>query len=223
MSGAGARSNGNSPPPTRQRRCGRVPRRASCARARCSTASSRAPTSTSYVEERLLDHDARAGRQLGARQRVHARLLRPRLLRDRDDGRGQPAHGHRALRLRGVPRLAAPGRPDDHLGPRSRSRWRRSSGASTTRCSSRKLGDRDGRVLLVDRASSTTTRSWRPTSSCRSTCTSRAARRGRRRSSTASSSCAPWSWPSPTQGWRSRYGGRGTEEFVESEPAIERA
>ena len=61
------------------------------------------------------------------------------------------------------------------------------------------VGDRDGRLQLARWASSTTTRSSRPTSSCRSTSTSRAARRGPRRSSTGSSSCARWSWPSPTR------------------------
>ena len=52
------------------------------------------------------------------------------------------------------------------------------------------LGDRDGRVLLVDGRVQQLRDRARPTSSCRSTCTSPAARHAPRRSSTGSSSCA---------------------------------
>src|ERR1051326_2972094 len=52
-------------------------------------------------------------RRLGTRIVLVAGDLRPGLLRDRDDGRGRLSIRHGALRLRGLPRLAAPGGSDD--------------------------------------------------------------------------------------------------------------
>ena len=51
--------------------------------------------------------------------------------------RRRGARRHRALRLRGVPRVAPAVGPADPVRPGVASRWRRSSAASTTRCSSR--------------------------------------------------------------------------------------
>ena len=90
------------------------------------------------------------------------------------------ARRRRALRLRGLPRLAAPGRPAHPLGPRLDQ-----DGAghpAHLRPDARAASGRSRWARARPRwASSTTTRSSRPTSSCRSTCTSPAARRGPRR------------------------------------------
>ena len=59
-----------------------------------------------YVEERVLTTTLEKAGQLGRRQRDVPGHLRARLLRDRDDVDRRRARGRRALRLRGVPRLA---------------------------------------------------------------------------------------------------------------------
>ena len=94
------------------------------------------------------------------------------------------------LRHGGLPRLAAPGRPDDRRRPGEPEDGAGRCGRSTTRCRSRKWVLVDGRLRLAPAACSTTTRSSRAsTTSSRWTCTCPAARRGRRCSSTRSSSC----------------------------------
>ena len=128
----------------------------------------------------VITDDARQGRRLGARQLALPADLRPGLLRHRDDVDRRRAARHRALRLRGLPRLAASGRPPDSLGPRldqdgaGRPPHLRPDARAQVR-------HRDGRLLARRGASSTTTPSSRPTSSCRSTCTCPAARRAPRR------------------------------------------
>ena len=152
--------------------------------------------------------------------------LRPRLLRDRDDVDGHRPLRHRPLRGRGVPRLAAPGGHADPLGPGLDQdgpgrppRLRPDARAE--------VGDLDGRLLVLGRACSPTTPSSRaPTSSCRSTSTSPAARRGRRRCSTASPSCSGRSWATPTSAGARRYNAVGTEEWARDEaipPATRRS
>ena len=128
--------------------------------------------------------------------------------------RRRRARGHRALRLRGLPRLPAPGRPADPLGPRLDQDG--ADRAPHLRPDARaEVGDRDGRLLVLDGRLQQLRDRPGATSSCRSTCTCRAARRGPRRSCTASSSCAQMIQDDPTMGWRDRYEARGTEEIVE--------
>ena len=124
---------------------------------------------------------------------------------------------HRPLRRRGLPRLAAPGGHADPLGPGLDQdgagrppHLRPDAGAQ--------VGDRDGRLLVAPAACSPTTRSSRaPTSSCRSTSTSPAARRGPRRCCTASTSCSGMIQGQPDLGWRQRYNAIGTEEWARAE------
>ena len=109
-----------------------------------------------------------------------ARDFRPGMLRDRDDGHRRRPFRHRPLRHGGVPRLPAPGRPDDRGRPGQPEDGARCCGRSTTRWWSRNgfwpWGSARHRA-----ACSTTTRSCRAsTISCRWTSTCRAARHGRR-------------------------------------------
>ena len=124
-----------------------------------------------------------------------------------------PRDRHRALRLRGRPRDAAPGRHDLPVGPHLDQ-----DGAghpAHLRADARAaLRDRDGRLLVVDGRVQQLRARPRRQVPARSTCTCPAARRGRSRSRTASSSCAPRSSPTPTRAGARRYGGRGTEEVV---------
>ena len=106
----------------------------------------------------------------------------------------------------------APGRPDDHLGPRSRSRWRRSSAASTTRCSSPSGRSR-----------------WAPARSSMGVFNNYAIVPADKFMPVDIHvpGCPPrpealvygilklraMVMAKPDEGWRSRYGGRGTEEF----------
>ncbi|CAA9481752.1 MAG: NADH-ubiquinone oxidoreductase chain B, partial [uncultured Solirubrobacteraceae bacterium] len=65
---------------------------------------------------------------------------------DRDDVDRRRARRRRALRLRGVPRLAAPGRPADPVGPRLDQDG--AGRAAHLRPDARaQVGDRDGRLL----------------------------------------------------------------------------
>ena len=146
-SGGGERSNGDSPAVASRAR--RTSASRQLRRATCCAATSRATTSSKYVEERVLTTtldkavDWARGNSLfpltfglaccaiemmsivGARAR------------------------HRALRLRGLPRLAAPGRPADPLRPRldqdgaGRPAHLRPDARAEVR-------DRDGRLLVVD-------------------------------------------------------------------------
>ena len=73
------------------------------------------------IEEKLpsgipADH-GREGRRLHAQGLAVAGDLRPGLLRHRDDDHRRPALRPRPLRHGGLPRLAAPGRPDDRRRP----------------------------------------------------------------------------------------------------------
>ena len=186
---------------------------ASCARATCCAATSRA-TSSSSTSQRARHHDdARQGRRLGARQRAVPGDVRPRLLRDRDDVDRRRARRRRALRLRGLPRLAAPGRPAHPLRPRLDQ-----DGAGRPahlRPDARaEVGDRDGRLLVARWASSTTTRScpadkFMPVDVHVPGCPPRpeALMHGilKLRSMIQDD---------PSLGWRERYGAVGTEEVV---------
>ena len=88
-------------------------------------------------------------RELGALQRAVPGDVRPRLLRDRDDVDRRRARRRRALRLRGLPRLAAPGRPADPLRPRLHQDG--AGRAAHLRPDARaEVGDRDGRLLVLD-------------------------------------------------------------------------
>ena len=122
---------------------------ASCARATCCAATSRAPSSSSYVEERVLTTTLDKAVDWARAQRALPGDLRPGLLRDRDDVDRRRARRRRALRLRGLPRLAAPGRPADPLRPRLDQ-----DGAGRPahlRPDARaEVGDRDGRLLVLD-------------------------------------------------------------------------
>ena len=62
-----------------------------------------------------LRHHHRGALQLGPAQLGLAHAVRPGLLRHRDDRHHHGALRSGALRRRGVPALAAPGRPDDRL------------------------------------------------------------------------------------------------------------
>ena len=66
---------------------------------------------------RPADHDGPRGR-VGAQAVDVAGHVRPRVLRDRDDGDRRRPVRPVALGDGGVPRLAPPGRPDDRVGPR---------------------------------------------------------------------------------------------------------
>ena len=124
--------------------------------------------------------DGREGRGLRPQGLAVAGHLRPGLLRHRDDGHRRPALRHRPLRHGGLPRLAAPGRPDDRGGPGEpedgpgaapdlRPDGRAQVGASRWACAPPAA------------ACSTTTRSSRASTTwCRSTSTCPAARRGPR-------------------------------------------
>ena len=115
--------------------------------------------------------------------------LRPGLLRHRDDGRRRPALRPRPLRHGGLPRLAAPGRPDDRRRP---GQPEDGPGAAPDLRPDGRAPSGSSRWASAPPAAacSTTTRSSRAsTTSCRSTCTCPAARPGRRCSSTRSSSC----------------------------------
>ena len=101
-----------------------------------------------YIEQAVMMTTSRR-RSAGRGQLDLPADLRARLLRDRDDVDRRRAPRHRALRVRGVPRLAAPGRPDHPLGP-----GQHQDGAGhppDLRPDARaEVGDLDGRVLLVD-------------------------------------------------------------------------
>ena len=114
--------------------------------------------------------------------------LRAGLLRHRDDGRRRRALRPRAVRHGGLPRLAAPGRPDDR--GRSGQPEDGAGAAPDLRPDARaQVGHRRWASAPAAAGCSTTTPSSRAsTTSCRSTSTSRAARRARRCSSTRSSS-----------------------------------
>ena len=134
-------------------------------------------------------HDARQGGRVGSDELDVAGHVRPRVLRDRDDVDRREPLRHRALRDGAVPRLAAPGRPADRVGPRVAQDGR--AAAPDLRPDARaEVGDRDGRVRDRRAGCSTTTRSSsRSTRSCRSTSTSPAARRGPSSSWRESSAC----------------------------------
>ena len=144
-------------------------------------------------------HQGRQPDRLGgepvARELDLAAGLRPRLLRHRDDGHAGPALRPVALRRRGHAALAAAGGPHDR--GRAREHQDGAGAAPALRPDARpQVGHLDGRLRLVRRRSSTTTRSCRAwTRSCPWTSTCPAARRGPSRSSTASSSCRRRSSP----------------------------
>ena len=153
---------------------------ASCGPATCSAATSRATSSSSTSQERVLTTTldkavnwARGNSMFPATFGLACCAIEMMSIV------GARAR-HRPLRLRGLPRLAAPGRPADPLGPRLdqdgadrpahlRPDARARSGPSRWARARRRW------------ASSTTTPSSRPTSSCRSTSTCPAARRAPRR------------------------------------------
>ena len=128
-------------------------RRTSC----CAARASRAPTpgaprrgrARTARPERVLTTTLDRRRRVGAVELVLSARVRARLLRDGAVPRGGPAHGHRALRLRGVPRLAAPGRPDHPRRPRVDQ-----DGADHPQAlrpdARAQVGDLDGRVLQLD-------------------------------------------------------------------------
>ena len=153
----------------------RVPRPPASRARHAPAATSRAPTSSATSRSRVLTTTMDKAAELGARQRAVPGHVRPGLLRDRDDVDRRRARRHRALRLRGLPRLPAPGRPADHLGPDLDQ-----DGAGRPahlRPDARAASGRSRWAPAPPRwASSTTTRSSRPTSSCRSTSTCPAAR-----------------------------------------------
>ena len=78
----------------------------------------------------------REARQLDAQVLALAGHLRAGLLRHRDDGRRRAALRPRPLRHGGLPRLAAPGRPDDRRRPGQPEDGARCCARSTTRCPS---------------------------------------------------------------------------------------
>ena len=75
--------------------------------------------------------------------------VRPGLLRDRDDVGRRRAPGHRPLRVRGVPRLAAPSRPDHPVGPRV-DQDGPGDPAHLRPDARAQVGDLDGCLLLLD-------------------------------------------------------------------------
>ena len=134
------------------------------------------------------DHHRREDGAVGAPIGDLAGDVRPGLLRDRDDGDELRPLRHRALRRRGVPRLAAPVRPDDRRRPAVAEDG--AGAAPHLRPDARaQVGHLDGRLRqLRRRVRQLRHRPGRATRSCRSTSSCRAARRGPRRSSTASCS-----------------------------------
>ena len=76
--------------------------------------------------------------------------VRPRLLRDRDDVDRLVALRHRALRRRGLPLVAAPGRPADRLRPR-RAQDGRAASPDLRPDARAEVGDRDGRLRELGR------------------------------------------------------------------------
>ena len=148
--------------------------------------------------------------------------LRPRLLRDRDDVDRQRALRHRPLRLRGLPRLAAPGRPADPLRAASRSRWRRSSAASTTRCSSRSGRSRWAPARRRRHLHQLRGRPGRRQVHAGRRPRPRLPAAARGADATGSSSCSARSRATPTHGWRERYDADGTEEWPYGAPARRR-
>ena len=132
----GERSNGDDAPEARQRRRRRVPR-PPAARARHAARRARRARVAGARRAVGAHHDAGEGRPLGGRQRELPALVRARLLRDRVDVAYRPARGHRAASA-SRPRARVRARPTRSFWrAASRSRWCRSSGASTSRCSSR--------------------------------------------------------------------------------------
>ncbi len=112
---------------------------------------------------------------------------------------------HRPLRLRGVPRLAPPGRSADPLRPRVDQDGARHP--PDLRPDARaQVGDLDGRLLLVDGRVQQLRARARPTSSCRSTSTSPAARPAPRRSLHGILRLREMIQGDPPEGWRERYG-----------------
>ena len=77
------------------------------------------PRKVSRASAQLHHRHARGSREVGAGQELVAGHVRPRVLRDRDDGDGRGPLRPRPLRHGGVPRLAAPGRPHDRGRPAS--------------------------------------------------------------------------------------------------------
>ncbi len=120
-------------------------------------------------------------RQLGPCAQLVAGVVRPGLLRHRDDGDRRRPLRHLPLRHGGVPGVAPPGRHHDRRRP---GEPEDGSGAAPglRPDDGAQVGHLDGRVRIDAAACSTTTRSCRAsTRSCRSTCTRRAARRRPRR------------------------------------------
>ena len=119
-------------------RAGRVPR-APAARARhARAATSRAPSSSSTSRSASSPRRSTRPSRWARRQRDLPAHLRARLLRDRDDvaSSARASTSRASASRRSAPRRARP--TCSSCRAASRSRWRRSSGASTTRCSSRK-------------------------------------------------------------------------------------
>ena len=87
---------------------------------------------------------------MGADEIDVAATLRARVLRDRDDVDRRRALRHRPLRDGEVQLLAAPGRPDDRLGPR-RAQDGRAAAAGLRPDARAEVGDRDGRLRELRR------------------------------------------------------------------------
>ena len=177
---AGAARRDRARPEPRPRPCGASGRRAAKRRRARRSRGTRGPPPQ-------LPHGlARGAGEVGAPLERLAGHLRPRVLRDRDDGgrRGRLRPG--PLRDGGLPRLAPPGRPHGRRRAVSPRRWRPCCARSTTRWSSRSGSSRWACAPRPAACSTTTPSSRASTRSCPSTSTPRAARRARRRSSTPS-------------------------------------
>src|SRR6185437_10860579 len=94
--------------------------------------------------------DRREGARLGPVELDLACRIRPRLLRDRDDGAPLAALRHRPLRLRGLPLVAPSGRPDDRVRPGGA---QDGAGAApgVRPDAAAQVGDGDGRLLQLGR------------------------------------------------------------------------
>ena len=146
-SGGGERSNGSDAHQDRGRRPARPPAEGPAAPPR--RARGRGPRARGRAAAAV--HQVRGGPELGAQERALPARLRPRLLRDRDDHRDRlAAERPVALRRRGDPLLAAPGRPADPV--RARLDQDGADHPPALRPDARaEVGDRDGRVLVERR------------------------------------------------------------------------